>query len=282
LSSFFLRFAKQWIAGETIDEGISRAQKANSRGILGLLNLLGEEIEDRDQVDANVAQYVQLLERIAESKTNSQISIKPTQLGLNINFDYCVQNYATVARSCKEHANWLWVDMEDSSYTTKTIALYKKILADYPFTGIAIQAYLKRSEEDLRALLPLGAKIRLVKGAYNESPNVALKQKRHITENYSKLMKLLFEYPGKNFFAIATHDSELVSIAKEYSKSSRSNFEFEMLMGVRDKLKQDLVENSYQVREYIPYGPNWFAYSLRRLREKKSNILLLLRSAFSS
>jgi proline dehydrogenase len=282
LSSFFLRFAKQWIAGETIDDGISRAQIANSRGILGLLNLLGEEIEVRNQVDANVAQYIQLLERIAESKTDSQISIKPTQLGLNIDFDYCVHNYATVARYCEEYSNWLWVDMEDSCYTTKTIDLYKKILVDYPFTGIAIQAYLRRSYEDLRALLPLGAKIRLVKGAYNESPHVAFRQKREVSENYSKLLKLLFEAPGENFFAIATHDSELVSIAKEYSKTSRSDFEFEMLMGVRDQLKQDLVESSYQVREYIPYGPNWFAYSIRRLREKKSNILLLLRSLFSA
>ena len=188
-----------------------------------------------------------------------------------------------ITELCRSHSeNWLWVDMENSPYTEKTIELYKYVLSKYPNTGIAIQAYLRRSETDLRDLLAAGAKVRLVKGAYNESPEIAFKNKREVSENYAKLMKMLFEQSEKNLFAIATHDGRLVEQGKELSKKNNSHFEFEMLMGVRDKLKADLVLQKYQVREYIPYGPEWFAYSMRRLREKKSNIFLLARSLFSS
>ncbi len=125
--------------------------------------------------------------------------------------------------------------MENSPYTVKTIEIYKRVLSKYPNTGIAIQAYLRRSETDLKDLLAMGAKVRLVKGAYNESPEIAFKSKREVSENYSKLMKMLFEHPEKNFFAIATHDGKLVEQAKDLSKKTDSHFEFEMLMGVRDK-----------------------------------------------
>jgi proline dehydrogenase len=279
----FQRLARQWIAGETLEDGVKRAGDANSRGFLGLLNLLGEHVKNREQIETTVREYVKLLKQIDESKVKSQISIKPTQLGMSLNYDDCLQNYLSVAEQCRSYSeNWLWVDMEDSPYTEKTIELYKRVLSKYPNTGIAIQAYLRRSEEDVRGLLEVGAKIRLVKGAYNEPPNVAFKKKKEVSESYSKLTKMLFEQPARQFFAIATHDSKLIDLAKDLSKKDHSNFEFEMLMGVRDKLKTELVQEKYQVREYIPYGPEWFAYSMRRMREKKSNIFLLVRSLFSS
>lgn len=202
---------------------------------------------------------------------------------MNVDYDYCLQNYLAIAEQCHSHSdNWLWVDMEGSSFTDKTIDVYKKVYSKYPNTGIAIQANLKRSESDLRNLITIGARVRLVKGAYNESPSIALKNKKEISENYSKLMKMLFLQKERNFFAVATHDSRLILEAQALSKENNSNFEFEMLMGVRDKLKLELVQEKYQVREYIPYGPEWFPYSMRRLREKKSNIFLLARSLFSS
>jgi len=283
LTGFPLRLARQWIAGETINDGVARAREANSKGFLGLLNLLGEEIKSREEIKTTVLEYSNLLASIEESRVKSQISVKPTQLGLILNYDDCLQNYLVLAELCRSHSeNWLWVDMENSPYIEKTIELYKHLLSKYPNTGIAIQAYLRRSETDLKDLLAAGAKVRLVKGAYNESPEIAFKNKKEVSENYAKLMKMLFEQSEKNFFAIATHDSRLVEQAKELSKKNDSHFEFEMLMGVRDKLKADLVQQRYQVREYIPYGPEWFAYSMRRLREKKSNIFLLARSLFSS
>ena len=278
-----MRLARQWIAGETAQDGIESAKEANSRGILGLLNLLGEHIESKEQISNTILEYEKLLDLISENKVHSQISIKPTQMGLNIDFDYCLRNYLRMAESCKAHSdNWLWIDMENSPYTQKTIELYSKVLSSYPNTGIAIQAYMKRSEKDLKHLLPLGAKIRLVKGAYNESAEIAFKDKNSVRENYSKLLEVLFAQAEKNFFAIATHDSALIEKSKKLSETSKGNFEYEMLMGVREKLKSELVSEHYQVREYIPYGPQWLPYSMRRIREKKSNIFLLLRSLFSS
>jgi proline dehydrogenase len=250
LAGILLRLARQWIAGETAQDGIERTKKANSRGILGLLNLLGEHIENKEQISYTISEYEKLLDLISENKVQSQISIKPTQMGLNIDFDYCVQNYLRMAESCKAHSdNWLWIDMENSPYTQKTIDLYSQVLSSYPNTGIAIQAYMRRSENDLREILPLGAKIRLVKGAYNEHPEVAFKDKNSVRENYSKLLEILFEQEEKNFIAVATHDNSLIEKSKKLSETEKGNFEFEMLMGVRDKLKLELVSEHYQVRE---------------------------------
>lgn len=279
LGHLLRRLARQWIAGEDAQDGIEKVRMANDRGILGLLNLLGENLKSKEQVKHTVSEYIKLIDLIQESKVDSQISLKPTQLGLDIDFDFCLGNYLRIAEECKSMGNnWLWVDMESSPYTQKTIELYSKLLQRYPDSGLALQAYMKRSEKDLKDLLQMGGNIRLVKGAYNESARVAIKGKKRVRENYAKLMELLFASPGRNFFAVATHDSELINYSKKLSKSSRVDFEFEMLMGVRDRLKTELVSEGYQVREYIPYGPEWLSYALRRMREKKSNIVLLARS----
>lgn len=278
-----MRLARQWIAGEKAEDGIERVRKANSRGILGLLNLLGEHIESREQIGGTLKEYSRLLDLIEESKVDSQISIKPTQMGLNLDFEFCLANYLEMVEKCKTHSNnWVWIDMENIPYTHKTIELYTRVLAKHPNTGIAIQSYLKRSEQDLQHLLPLGANVRLVKGAYNESPEFAFKDKKQIADNYGNLLRLMFEHGDRNFVAVATHDGKLVDLAKDLGKSGKVRFEFEMLMGVRDNLKMELVSQHYQVREYIPYGPQWLPYSIRRIREKKSNILLLGRSIFSA
>ena len=278
-----LRLARQWIAGENAQQGIDQVKAANSKGILGLLNLLGEHVETREDIEATVQEYLKLLDLIDQAKVGSQISIKPTQLGLNVNFDYCLANYLKVAESCAGHANnYLWIDMENSLFTQSTFDLYTKILTKYPNTGVAIQSYLKRSEKDVKNLIPLGAKVRLVKGAYNESPDIAFKTKKDVTENYSKLLALLFTQSTKeNFIAVATHDSKMIERSKELAKENpAATYEYEMLMGVRDNLKMELVAQGKQVREYVPYGPKWLSYSIRRIREKKSNILLLGRSLF--
>lgn len=276
-----LRLARQWIAGETAEQGLEQVRKANSKGILGLLNLLGEHVETREDIDATVREYQKLLDLIERDHLLSQISIKPTQLGISVDFDYCLQNYLQVAQSCFEQGNnHLWIDMENSPYTQLTINLYTKILSKFPNTGIAIQAYLKRSEQDIKHLIPLGAKIRLVKGAYNEDPNIAFKSKKDVSDNYSRLLTVLFtECRQDNFVAVATHDGKMIELSKDLArKSPKSKYEYEMLMGVRDNLKSELVSEGKQVREYIPYGPEWLPYSIRRIREKKSNILLLARS----
>jgi proline dehydrogenase len=279
--SILLRFARQWIAGETAESGISRVKEENARGILGLLNLLGENIESKDHVETTVKEYLRLLDLIDQDHVKSQISIKPTQLGLKLDFDYCLSNYMKIVEACRSHNdNYLWVDMEDSPFTQRTIELYLRLLPRYPEIGIAIQSYLKRSEGDVKKLLPLGAKVRLVKGAYNEDPSIAFKSKQQVTENYGKLLTLLFtESNSENFTAVATHDGKMIEFSKSLSKENpNTKYEYEMLMGVRDNLKLDLIREGKQVREYVPYGPQWLAYSIRRIKEKKSNIFLLGRS----
>jgi proline dehydrogenase len=283
LASFLLRLARQWIAGETPESGIERVKQANSKGLLGLLNLVGERVESKSQVEGTVKEYEKLLDLIQDSKVDSQISVKPTQFGMNIDFDYCVENYLRLSEACKSHAdNWLWIDMENSPFTQKTLDLYASMLKAYPNTGVAIQAYMRRSANDLKDLIPLGAKIRLVKGAYNEPADIVYKDKEQIRNNYENLMETLFTESKKDsFVAVATHDSLLIDRAKDIAKENNSvKYEYEMLMGVRDKLKLELVSRKYQVREYVPFGPQWLPYSIRRIREKKSNILLLARSLF--
>jgi proline dehydrogenase len=278
-----LRLARQWIAGEKAEDGIERIKEANQKGILGLLNLLGEHVESKKEVEETVSEYERLLDLIQQSSTKCWISIKPTQFGLNIDPEYCLQNYLRLAERCRAHSeNYLWIDMESSAYTQSTIDLYRNVLGKYQNTGLALQAYLKRSLEDLKQLIPLGAKIRLVKGAYNEDPSVAYKQKKQVTANYATLLETVFSQSRpEGFVAVATHDSQLIDRAQQLAKQyPGASFEFEMLMGVRDSLKLELVSQGLQVREYVPYGPQWLPYSIRRMKEKKSNIFLLARSVF--
>jgi proline dehydrogenase len=281
-----LRLARQWIAGERAEDGVARVRQANSKGILGLLNLLGEHVESKEEVRATIQEYLRLIELVDREKVESQISIKPTQLGLNIDYDYCLSNYLQILEACSSYQTgrnkMLWIDMENSPYTQLTLDLYKTILLRFPNTGIAIQSYLRRSVADLNRIIPLGAKVRLVKGAYSEDRAIAFKSRKEVSDNYSNLLKLVFEKSSdQNFVAVATHDSALIEESKSLAKLyPKVNYEYEMLMGVRDKLKAQLVKEGNKVREYIPYGPKWLDYSIRRIKEKKSNILLLARSLF--
>ncbi len=247
-----------------------------------MLNLLGEHVAQKKQIEATIREYSNLLNLIDENRVKSHISVKPSQMGVDLDFEYCVANYLRVAEACASHSNnYLWIDMENSPFTQKTIDLYTRLLSKYPNTGVAIQSYLRRSEADLKRILTLGGKVRLVKGAYDEPADLAFKKKKEVAENYAKLLEILFAQNERNLFAVATHDSSLVDLAKTLGRNNTANFEFEMLMGVRDNLKQELIGEGWQVREYIPYGPEWLAYSIRRIKEKKSNILLLGRSLFS-
>jgi proline dehydrogenase len=171
------------------------------------------------------------------------------------------------------------MDMEGSPYTADTVETYLELRKKFDNVGLAIQAYAKRSEEEVNRILDSNGVIRLCKGAYNESPEIVFKSKDEINQNYSKLMQLMFER-GKRF-AIATHDEKLIKEAIELSKTHHKDFEFEMLMGIRDKKKIELAEMGYRVSEYIPFGKSWWAYSVRRIREHKSNIFLLARSLVS-
>ena len=273
IEKVLFKIAKQWIAGDTMEEALKSARKANENGMNAILNKLGEHMSSKAQVTQTVEDYLILVSNLRKSKITGGLSIKPTQVGLAISTKECLSNLDTIIEKALQYQSFVWIDMESSEYTDDTFKIYQNLFEKYERLGVVVQANLKRTENDLGMLLKNGSKIRLVKGAYHENSKNAYRTRHEVDENYKKLMNVLFEQG--NEFAIATHDSKLIDLAMELSNKHEKKFEFQMLKGIRDELKPILVKSGFQVSEYIPYGTNWLPYSIRRLKERKRNILLL-------
>ena len=265
--------AKQWIAGDSINDALDSAFIAYKNGRHAIINKLGEYHTSKTQIKKTVKEYQKIMSALRKKKIRGAISVKPTQIGLSISKRECLKNFQTIIKAAIQSHIFVWVDMESSEHTDEIIEIYYDLFARYERLGIAIQANLKRTRNDLMDLLEHGAKIRLVKGAYKENSRIAFKTKEKVDENYKNLMKLLFK--KGNEFGIATHDSKMIDLAIRLSKKNHRKFEFQMLKGIRDKLKPELVKKQFVVSDYIPYGTNWLAYSIRRVKERKRNILLL-------
>jgi len=272
----FYRIAKRWIAGYTLQDAIKAARNANERKMQALVNRLGEHTPDRNVIQQYVEEYLKLLEAIQSEKLQATISIKPSQLGLTADATLYRDNLLKILAKAEEEGRFVWIDMENSPYTESTVDIYCELLDTHKDLGLCLQANMKRSENDLRDLLPRDGKIRLVKGAYPENGDVAFKRRSELNANYLRLMRILFGQ--SKFFAIGTHDEKMISEAERLSHDYKGNFEFQLLKGIRDDLKSRLLEDGFKVSEYIPYGPEWYNYSKRRMRERKRNILLLIRS----
>jgi proline dehydrogenase len=271
-----LPLAKKWIAGVNLDSAMDDAKKANSRGIGVVINFLGEEIKDASEADASRDEYLKLQQAIADNGINGFVSVKLTQLGLGSDEPGAQARLDTIATNADRLKQLLWIDMEGSGVIDATLRTYLAALKKHPGIGVALQAYTKRSEADLKAILDAGGTVRLVKGAYKESHDYVYATRQEVTDNFTKLLGILFERGSR--FAVGTHDSVLVNKAKELAESKHVDFHFELLKGIRDELKLDLVKSGYRVSEYLPYGDRWYAYSKRRITEHPSNIWLLLRS----
>jgi proline dehydrogenase len=271
-----LRIAKRWISGVGLESAIEDAKKANSRGMGAVVNFLGEEITDLATADSHTDEYLKLQQAMADNMVTGHPSVKLTQLGLVLGQDAASVRLERIAANSERLGQRLWLDMEGSSFTDQTMSIYSSAHQSHRRLGVALQAYMRRSESDLKVLLDDGAKIRLVKGAYRENPDVVFRGRDEIRDSYVRLMEMLFDR-GEGF-AIGTHDSALVERAKKLADAKHVDFEFEMLKGIRDELKMELVKSGYKVSEYLPYGDQWYAYSTRRLKEHPSNIWLLLRS----
>ena len=286
LEKLLFRVAKKWISGYTYKDAISAAKETNSKRMSAILNFLGEESIDVKQVEQTVNEYCSLLDLLKSNEIDGCISVKPTQIGLTISYEMCLYNFKQIANKAKSLGKFMWIDIESFQFVENTIAIYLELFKEYKQTGLAIQAYLKRSSSDLLHLLEEGANIRVVKGAYRESENNAFQSADKINLNFSKLMQMLFENSNDNaIFAIATHDSKLIEEAIKLSENYgniKKRFEFQLLMGICDQIKMNLVERKFKVSEYIPYGSHWLPYSIRRIRERKRNILLLARSLVQS
>ena len=277
-SGLLLRVARRWIAGTDMDSALADAKQANSRGFGVVMNYLGEDVTDRAVADSHRQQYLKLQEAIASSGINGFVSVKLTQFGLGSDDEGAMARLEAVAENAARLHQLLWLDMEGSAAVDKTLGAYESLLSRRGGVGLALQAYMRRSENDLKELLDHGAKVRLVKGAYREPSDVVFPTRREVSENYRVLMRSLFDRGDD--FAIATHDSKLIEEAKKLADAKHVNFRFEMLKGIRNELKEELTSSGYTLFEYLPYGGEWYAYSRRRLTEHPSNVLLLLRSLF--
>jgi proline dehydrogenase len=273
------RFASRFVAGETVDTAIEASGELNKHGITATLDLLGESVS-REQDAAQARQiYLQLLERIAQTGVQANASVKLTQMGFDIGEDVCLANMSAILARAKTLGSFVRIDMESSAYTQRTLEVfYRDLYPAYgPHVGVVIQSCLRRSEADVEALIEARARVRLCKGAYRESPEVAFPAKQDVDRAYIRLMERLMErgnYPG-----LATHDERMLTHAREFARAKgidRSRFEFQMLYGVRRDLQQELRAAGYNVRVYVPFGTQWYPYLMRRLAERPANIAFIL------
>ena len=280
MEKILFKVAKQWIAGNTIDDALTSAKNAYKLRRHTIINKLGEYHTSKKQISETVREYQKIIRSFRKWKIRGAISVKPTQIGLSISQKECYRNLEQIIHDARNAHVFVWIDMESSDHTDETIEIYNVFFSKYERTGIALQANLKRTENDLKDLLQIGAKVRLVKGAYRENARIAFKSKEDVDKNYVKLMRMLFQ--KSNEFAIASHDGKIIRKAQSLSKKYPRKFEFQMLKGIREDLKSKLIKKKFVVSDYIPYGINWLPYSIRRIKERKRNILLLGSSLIQS
>jgi proline dehydrogenase len=286
LERLLFKVSKRWIAGYSNNDAIIEAKKSNHNGMSAILNYLGEGYVEKSQIDRSVTEYITLLDLLKSKNVSGSISVKPTQIGLSVGYDKCLKNFRRISEKAKQSGHFMWIDIESYNFVEETLSIYLEILRNNRDTGVAIQSYLKRSHSDLLHLMEQSANIRIVKGAYSEEKDNAYQSNNEINHNFSALMKLVLEesaYGG--IVAIATHDSKLIQEALVLSRKGSErlkNLQFQLLKGIRDELKLELVTNGYLVLEYIPYGEKWLQYSIRRIKERKRNVFLLARSLIES
>jgi len=275
----FRATAWRFVAGETFEDAIRVARELNRQGIKGTMDLLGENTLSREDALRTTAEILGMLDRIHAEKIDANVSVKLTQLGLDLGTDFCHQNLMVILRRAAGIGNFIRVDMEDSSYTRRTLDIVLRAHGEAACVGTVIQAYLYRSEKDVRLLIENGIGIRLCKGAYLEPAAVAFKKKRETDANYIKLMKLMLA--GNLRHGIATHDEAIIAATREFARTEnipRDRVEFQMLYGIRRDLQQQLARDGYGMRVYIPYGSRWFPYFMRRLAERPANLLFIVRN----
>ena len=261
-------FSKKYIAGKTLEAAVQTVKELNSKGILATLDVLGESITTKEEAIEAKSKALEVFDAIVKNNLKANLSIKPTQLGLGIDKDFAFNQVKELVKRANEINNFVRIDMEDSSYTDLTIDLYKRIYEEYSNVGIVLQAYLKRTYNDTVILNKIGTNYRLCKGIYIESPTIAYKDKQAIRDNFIKSLELMLK--NGNYVGIATHDKYLIDEAYRLIKEfniSKQNFEFQMLLGVREDLRDRINKDGYKIRVYVPFGNDWYKYSMRRLQE---------------
>jgi len=281
LNQLLFLVAKRFVCGETIREAVAAVRRLNASGIRATLDVLGENVKDRRAAEAAVAAYLETLDWIQREGLSSNVSLKLTQMGLDIDRDYCLTNVARICERAAVGNNFVRIDMEGSTYTERTLNVFYELLQTHQNVGIVIQAYLHRSEQDVRRLIERGARVRLCKGAYKEPPSLAVQTMAAVRQNFMSLASLLLSQGNRP--AIATHDDVLISWTKNYvaqHQLPKDGFEFQMLYGVRSETQRQLAAQGYSMRVYVPFGTHWLPYFYRRMRERKENVAFVLKHLF--
>jgi proline dehydrogenase len=277
------RFAMRYIAGEGLEDAVRVVRAVNSRKMMGTMDVLGENVSTREESRMAIRECEEVLHSINKNHLDANLSIKLTQFGLKIDEEFCHSNVRRLLEIASGYNNFVRIDMEDSSTTGATLKLYERLRSEgVENVGVVIQANMRRSVEDLQRLIPLRANIRLCKGAYVEPEAITFKGKEEIRFNYLKLLRKLLE--GKCYVGMATHDDFLISGAYEYIQEmglQKSDYEFQMLYGVRRKVRDKIVADGHRLRVYVPFGQFWYAYSMRRFKENPQMVRYVFHAVFS-
>lgn len=269
------KLASRFVAGETPEEGVTAVRELNRTGISASLDLLGESVANPDEARQARDTYLETLDRIRAAGVDANVSVKLTQMGLDIAEDLAIENLSAIIERAASYGSFVRIDMESSAYTERTLDLFKRVF--YPrfenAVGVVLQTYLRRTPEDVEEMIALGARVRLCKGAYKEPPEVAFPDKRDVDEMYETCMQRLLDrgnYPG-----LATHDEKIINDARGFVQAKAipaERYEFQMLYGVRRDLQLKLRREGYRMRVYVPFGTHWYPYLMRRLAERPANL----------
>jgi len=272
--------AGRFVAGENIEAAMPVVHELNDKGIVTSLNLLGEEVSEENEAEEAARSYIALLKAIHAHRVDSNISIKLTQLGLGIDRQVCTEHLRAILDTARALNNFVRIDMEGSRYTQDTLDHFQQTFSLYPnHVGLVIQAYLYRSQEDVRQLSAVGCNIRLCKGAYMEPANIAFPKRQDVDRNFIKLLELLLLSPS--YTAIATHNVEMIEHAQRFTTQHDvplSRYEYQMVYGVGREYQKQIIQRGNKLRVYVPFGTHWAPYLVRRLAERPANLLFLLKS----
>jgi proline dehydrogenase len=277
----FKKLTTRFVAGETIAEAVDAIRLINADGCTASFDHLNESVTGHAEAEAEVREYLQILKQIDDTGIRSNVSIKLTQFGLEIDPELAYKNARRVVEDAAHRGNFVRVDMEGSNVTQATLDVFKRLRGEFGLNdvGIVLQSYLHRTSADAQELLKLPARIRICKGAYNEPPEVAYPEKKDVDENYVRVMKLLLS--SGIYHGIATHDPKMIDATIAYAQKQgigKEAFEFQMLYGIRRDLQTRLARDGYNMRVYVPYGKHWYPYFMRRLAERPANIWFVMRN----
>ena len=284
LPKWFVRFfSGPYVAGETIENALTHVRKINNSGFAATIDILGEHTTDIETASSIASDYCELYKKISQGSLDCNLSIKPTHLGIDMSFEIAKNNFEKIMTEAEKFSNFLRLDMESSSYTDDTLMIYDHCLRRYPKVGVVLQAYLKRSISDIERLAKPGFNARICKGIYNESPSIAYQNPEEIRNNFLKMAEIMIF--KKAYSCYATHDQGLIDRILDLIKKHKlgiDKFEFQVLYGVpMNGRLEELIKNGYKVRVYVPFGPDWYDYSLRRLKENPDIASYVIKNIFS-